>query len=240
MAEVFKGRQFLVVDDEPDLREILRDELEFAGAQLAEAENGVQALALTQKQKFDAVVSDIRMPGGDGMTLARQLKAQGAGSPVVFLVTGFADFTPAEAYEIGVEGFIYKPFNLGPVIENLTRVLTEEGKRWSDVNPNVPAKALPLKGDFSELVKNGTLKVGRGGFFAVGNFVEVRKDDVIRLSLNNDVTITAVVRWLQHDESDRNLPTGIGAEILQLSPSALKLFMEVVQREAPKAYIPRK
>lgn len=240
MAEVFAGKKFLVVDDEPDLREILRDELEFAGAQLDEAENGIQAFSLAEKNDFDAIISDIRMPGGDGMTLAKKIKEQKGKAPVVFLVTGFADFTPAEAYEIGVEGFIYKPFNLGPVIDNLARVLSDESKRWTSEVKATNIKELAVKGVLTDLISKGAVRVGRGGLFVVGNFLEVRKDDVVRLTLADNVTITASVKWIQHDEADKTLPSGIGIEILQLSPAAMSVVMDWIGKNHPTSYIPRK
>jgi len=56
--------RILIVDDEPDLREILALDFEMAGYQVACAEDGKQALSMLEKEKFDAVISDVRMPLG--------------------------------------------------------------------------------------------------------------------------------------------------------------------------------
>ena len=236
---MFTGKKFLVVDDEPDLREILRDELEFAGADLMEAENGVLAFDLAQQNKFDAILSDIRMPGGDGMTLARKIKGQAGPKPVVFLVTGFADFTPAEAYDLGVEGFIYKPFNLGPVLENLERALEEPRARWSrTLKVNAP-KVLSVTGDWKELVQSKKINLGLGGIFLSGAFAEVRKEDYVQLSLNNGFKLTGVVRWSQVADAEKGLAAGLGVELVHLSKEALEVVIADIAAKSPTAYIPR-
>jgi CheY-like chemotaxis protein len=237
---LFQGKKFLVVDDEPDLREILRDELEFAGATLSEAENGVIAFDLATKSPFDAVISDIRMPGGDGMTLAKKLKEQSGHRPVVFMVTGFADFTPSEAYELGVEGFIYKPFNLGPVIENLSRALEAPALRWSHEPPKTAAKNMQLPGSLTELLNSGKLKLGTGGVFVEGTFGDLRKDENLKVTLGDGCVLTTVVRWTQGAEPERKLPAGAGLEIICVNKESLAAVVEQIQKKAPVAFIPRR
>ena len=239
MDGMFTGKNILVVDDEPDLREILRDELEFAGATLSEAENGAQALTLAKAQKFDAIISDIRMPGGDGLTLAKNIKGQDGVNPVMFLVTGFADVAPAEAYDIGVEGFIYKPFNLGPVMENLNRAMLDSEKRWSQTLTGVNVKKLPLTGSFAELMAKGQISVGRGGLFVKGNYSEIRAQDLVTFELADSCVFTGQVRWIQH-ETDSRLTAGLGLEFLNISEAARKVISEELAKSKPKAYIPRK
>jgi len=237
MSQIFTGKNVLVVDDEPDLREILRDELEFAGATLSEAANGLEALGMAKEKKFDAIISDIRMPGGDGMTLARQIKSQDGPTPVLFLVTGFADVIPAEAYEVGVEGFIHKPFNLGPVMENLSRAMKAE-KGWATELNLANAKNLPLSGSFPDLIAAGQISMGRGGCFVKGNFADLRTNDVVTANLANQARFSGVVRWIQHGEN--GLPPGLGMEFMNLSDVAQKLAMDWVQKNQPKSYIPRR
>jgi len=236
---MFNGKKFLVVDDEPDLREILRDELEFAGGELSEAENGVAAFQLASEKVFDAILSDIRMPGGDGMTLARKIKERPGKNPVVFLVTGFADFTPAEAYDIGVEGFIYKPFNLGPVLENLQRALEEPAVRWARSLKISAPKVLPVTGTLTELLQGNKIKLGTGGFFLNGLFPDIRKEENVQLNLSDKTTITGVVRWSQTAENDKGLQAGLGIEILHINKEGMDAFVKEIEAKAPRAHIPR-
>lgn len=66
----------LVVDDEPELAELLRELLEGAGYAVRTAASGAEALALAQQQAFDLVVNDLRMPGTDGLALWQALQRQ--------------------------------------------------------------------------------------------------------------------------------------------------------------------
>jgi len=68
-------QRLLIVDDEPELAELVRETLEAAGYEVASAESGAIALALLMEARFDAIVSDLRMPGFDGTELWRAVQA---------------------------------------------------------------------------------------------------------------------------------------------------------------------
>ena len=63
---MFEGKTILVVDDEPDLREITSFELEYNGASVITAAGGYEALDIIKKNKINLVISDVRMPDGSG------------------------------------------------------------------------------------------------------------------------------------------------------------------------------
>ena len=73
--EVLQSR-LLVVDDEPEIADMMRDMLEAAGYVVATAESGEVALALLETARFDAIVSDLHMPDMDGATLWREVTTQ--------------------------------------------------------------------------------------------------------------------------------------------------------------------
>lgn len=112
---MFKGKLILIVDDEVELRSILREELEFHGADVIEAHGGYQALQQIQTNPVDVVVSDIRMPEGDGITLLQSIRKLNPKKPSVYLVTGFSDLKKEEAFSLGAQGILVKPFNLEEV-----------------------------------------------------------------------------------------------------------------------------
>jgi CheY-like chemotaxis protein len=106
-------RKLLIVDDEPLNRSMLRELLSMVGFDTTAAESTEQALSLL-KDRFDAVISDIRMPGDDGHTFCRRLRASDetknlitiASSGSVFaddqrlaLASGFSDFLPKPVVE---------------------------------------------------------------------------------------------------------------------------------------------
>lgn len=111
-----QGKNILVVDDESDIRELFREELEESGAVVQEAENGVDAFKIFQAGKVDAIISDIRMPGGDGVDLVKNVKTENADLPI-YLITGFADYTGNELKLLGVEAVVFKPFDIAEVVQ---------------------------------------------------------------------------------------------------------------------------
>jgi hypothetical protein len=173
------------------------------------------------------------------LTLAKNIKSRAGPTPVMFLVTGFADVAPAEAYDIGVEGFIYKPFNLGPVMENLARALQGLDKRWNQEIKAATIKKLPLTGSLVELVSSGALSLGRGGAFVRGVFSEIRAQDTLRVELSDGGVLIGVVRWIQY-ENIKDSQAGLGMEFQNISEDLRHQLIEQVQKTPPQSYIPRK
>ena len=105
-----KGRA-LVVDDSPDIAEMLAGVLRHAGYDVLTAYSAPEALAAAFAQQFDLVVSDIGMPGMDGYELARALRAApGYESVPMVAVTGFAMYDDRErALEAGFNEHLSKP-----------------------------------------------------------------------------------------------------------------------------------
>src|SRR6185437_5211848 len=87
------GVKILVVDDEPDLRDIISSRFQMEGSHVTLAENGESALKVLKGNDFDAVISDIRMPGGSGIELLEALRAMQINKslPAFILISGFSD-----------------------------------------------------------------------------------------------------------------------------------------------------
>ena len=120
-----KSYKILVVDDEPDLRELLADEFEYAGHEPVIASNGKEAFDLCSSHDFDAVISDVRMPGGDGIELLERLRAKEE-APLVFLVTGYADITRDKALAKGATNLLTKPYDIIELCSSVLNILESE------------------------------------------------------------------------------------------------------------------
>jgi CheY-like chemotaxis protein len=115
------GIKILVVDDEPDLREIISSRFQMEGSHVTLAENGESALKVLAVNDFDAVISDIRMPGGNGIELLEALQAmQNNGTaknlPAIILISGFSDLARKDALARGASALLVKPFDLDDMI----------------------------------------------------------------------------------------------------------------------------
>ena len=115
------GERILLVDDEPALRDLLREILEEAGYTVATAANGQQALGTLETVAPDLVISDINMPGMDGLALLREIKTRWAELPVM-MVTAYGDDERRRADEYGALEFITKPVDFDLLKEQLRQL----------------------------------------------------------------------------------------------------------------------
>ena len=107
MSEQYK---ILVVDDEPDIRELLKIVLEKDGYAVIEAQNGEQAVALAESDpSFSLVIMDIMMPKMDGINAAAKIRASSS-VPILFLTAKSADTDKVMAFGSGGDDYIVKPF----------------------------------------------------------------------------------------------------------------------------------
>jgi CheY-like chemotaxis protein len=132
------GVKILVVDDEPDLREIISSRFQMEGSHVTLAENGESALKVLAGNDFDAVISDIRMPGGSGIELLEALQAMQSKDiekilPAVILISGFSDLARKDALARGAAALLVKPFDLDDMITAVWDAVRNKSRR-----PNNP------------------------------------------------------------------------------------------------------
>ncbi|MGY1814792.1 response regulator [Blastococcus sp. SYSU D00820] len=119
-------RTVLVVDDEPDIRELARMALELVGElHVVVAESGDAATRLAEEVRPDAVLLDVQMPGMDGPATLAALRsgAAGAGVPVVFLTASVQRSQLRELEELDVVAVLAKPFDPMTLHQQLGEVL---------------------------------------------------------------------------------------------------------------------
>jgi DNA-binding NtrC family response regulator len=113
----------LCVDDEPMIREILRETLEQEGHQVTEAENGKVACDKVAGGGFDLILTDVKMPVMDGFTLMKNLGDLTDEIPII-VITSFGDIDVAvDAIRLGAYDYIVKPFNISQVTISVRRAL---------------------------------------------------------------------------------------------------------------------
>lgn len=117
--------KILVVDDEDALRTVLSGELISEGYDVRTASDGDEAMSCLQKESFDLLLLDIRMPRVNGFEVLKYAKEKYPKTKVVML-TAFADLKNAiESKKLGAEDFISKPYDLVDLLTTIERVLNE-------------------------------------------------------------------------------------------------------------------
>lgn len=120
------GQQVLVVDDEPKMRRVLEIMLRRMGHDVLVAADGQEALALAQQGPVDLVITDLRMPGMDGVALLTALREQGVEAPVILMTAYGTVESAVAAMKQGAYDYILRPFDVEAVELVITRALALE------------------------------------------------------------------------------------------------------------------
>jgi DNA-binding response OmpR family regulator len=115
--------RILYVDDDADLRGIVKDQLNAVGYVMDEAEDGVVATEMLEKGNYDLLLLDINMPGKTGIDVLKFIRDKGLTCKVIML-TGRVGFTVAtESLKLGADDYITKPFNIDYLLFSINRVM---------------------------------------------------------------------------------------------------------------------
>ena len=117
--------KILLVDDEPDIVEILRYNLVKENFQVLKAYNGTDAIEMAVANNPDLIIMDIRMPGISGIETCRKLRLIGSlkNTPVLFLTADSDEYTTMNAFEAGADHFITKPIRPAILLEMINDLL---------------------------------------------------------------------------------------------------------------------
>ena len=118
-------RHVLVVDDEPGIRDLLARVLALAEYDVDVAPDGLSGLERMRRDSYDLLIVDLKMPGLDGLSVIREAKRHKSDLPVI-IITGYSTESAAiEAVNLGVTGYLTKPFRVPQVLAAAARALGE-------------------------------------------------------------------------------------------------------------------
>ena len=230
----------LVVDDEPELLEIFSIWLRRSGANVLTAPNGAEALKLLDEHPVQAMVSDIRMPIMDGVTLVHRLHELEFSIPSIIFVSGFGEVDSRTLYGLGVEAMLPKPLGRNQLMQVLESSLRPREELWQ-TPLTVPAQKqivaqLPTLDDMDA---PGTFSLGRGGccFSYPHSLPECTVDLHLTFADSpNELIGQGCARW--YDAKTRTL----GVEFLYLDPRSrpwvLACMHQQEQNGTMRSFIP--
>ena len=154
-AETAPGSRVLVVDDEPNIVDIVSMALRFQGFEVATASTGAEALAAVADFRPHLMVLDVMLPDMEGFDVARRLGAQRAEVPIIFLTARDATEDKIQGLTIGGDDYVTKPFSLEELVARIRTILRRTGMAESDTSRLV-FDDLELDEDTREVTRAGT------------------------------------------------------------------------------------
>jgi two-component system OmpR family response regulator len=149
--------KLLVVDDEPNIRELLSTSLRFAGFEVVSAGNGREALAAAETHSPDLAVLDGMLPDMDGFTVTRRLRAAGTHFPGLFLTAKDDTEDKVTGLTVGGDDYVTKPFSLDEVVARIRAVLRRTQPMLDDDEAVIRVDDLELDDDAHEVRRGGTV-----------------------------------------------------------------------------------
>lgn len=151
--------KLLVVDDEPKIREVIREYAEFNGYKVTEAEDGMSAVGLCKLNKYDLVILDIMMPKLDGFTACKEIKKI-SDVPIIMLSARGEEYDKLFGFELGIDDYIVKPFSPKELMARVNVVLERRNSVSKDnssvltfdgLEINIAARTVSVDGKRVEL-----------------------------------------------------------------------------------------
>ncbi len=168
----------LVVEDNKDMREYIADVLGDK-YQVLKAESAMEGLNVLQSETVDFIISDLMMPGMDGMEFAKKVKANLAIShiPIIMLTAKSSDMTRRESYETGVDDFISKPFDPQLLLARIENIMQNKKRyqRQFAIDYEVDKVEMPEDSrdkKFLSQVMDVVQNNYKNSYFEVGDFAE--------------------------------------------------------------------
>lgn len=221
------------MDDEPVLLSIFGAWLGVLGeGNLRTASNGEEALRAISAHPVDVLITDVRMPVMDGVTLVRRLAEARLTVATIIFVSGFGDVDHKEMYSLGVEAFLPKPVRREELIDVLEKALSERSALWSVSMPSEPRQSVAV--EVGGLSKDFFL-VGRGGFC-------IRCSKPLSLGkINFRYTFTGEQRGLNGEGYVRwysKVDRAAGIELAFLDADSRAWFSASIAATKPTSFIP--
>ncbi|MDY6210869.1 MULTISPECIES: response regulator transcription factor [Hornefia] len=151
--------KLLVVDDEPKIREVIREYAEFNGYEVTEAADGMSAVGLVKLNDYDLVILDIMMPKLDGFSACKEIKKI-KDVPVIMLSARGEEYDKLFGFELGIDDYVVKPFSPKELMARINVVLARRNAapqtrsdvlKFGGLEINIAARTVSVDGERIEL-----------------------------------------------------------------------------------------
>ena len=146
----------LVVDDEPNIRDLLSASLRFAGHQVATSPNGTDAISKIVDTQPDIVLLDVMLPDISGFGVTKKIRGMGIDVPILFLTARDDTEDKIAGLTVGGDDYVTKPFSLDEIMARISAIMRRTGKDGSSPS-HIKVGELEINEDAHEVTVNGTV-----------------------------------------------------------------------------------
>lgn len=225
----------LVVDDEPELCEIIAFDIESAGFNTISTQSVKSAMEIISKQKIDAIVSDIRMVDGSGLELLNNRNFVDKSRPAVIFISGFTEVSLEDAYVKGAEAIFTKPFDPEALLATLKNAIAAKREGWARRLSRTQANFVLQfsTNTSSETVVGKVANIGLGGMFVNANNVFPAVGTIASFKIQSDqfnqIEIPGTIRWHRRTPT-AELLAGFGVEFDLENRHIRRTLVELLNR----------
>ena len=184
--------KILIVDDEPRIRELIHEHLQYSGYICEEAGDGSAALAQLSGGGFDLVILDLMMPFMDGMTCLREMRARHINTPVIILTARGEEYDKLAGLESGADDYVVKPFSPRELVARVRAVLnrtmprTPETANTMTFGERAIDPASPNVRGYGEVVALGPQEFDLLVFLASNKGIALSREKILQKVWNYD------------------------------------------------------
>jgi DNA-binding response OmpR family regulator len=174
------SHKILIVEDEPNMRLGLKDNLEFEGYRVDLAEDGVSGLSQIFRAGYDLILLDVMMPGMSGLEVCKKAREKGITTPIVLLTAKSEEMDKVLGLELGADDYITKPFGLRELLARIKAILRRGGLKASPTSL-VYQKIGKLNVNFESYTSNIQGEAVRMSHkeYAILQFLHERKNEIV-------------------------------------------------------------
>lgn len=146
--------RLLIVDDEENIREVVKEYAEFEGYEIDEAEDGMQAVSMCRENDYDLIILDIMMPKLDGFSACKEIKKI-KDIPVIMMSARSEEYDKLFGFELGIDDYVTKPFSPKELMARVAAVLARSGgskkkddrvMKFSGLEIDIPGRSVTVDG----------------------------------------------------------------------------------------------
>ena len=181
-------KQILIVEDEPNMRLGLKDNLEFEGYQVSLANDGSEGLEAIEKNNYDLILLDVMLPELSGFDVCKIAREKGIDTPIILLTAKGEEIDKVLGLELGADDYITKPFGLRELLARIKAVLRRRPTETRQVPKQVKIGKLEVNfSSYLASIDEQAVKMSHKEFEILKYLWEHRNDTVSRYQLLEDI-----------------------------------------------------